>query len=112
VTRPLVLDPTRHDPVVTSALGFYWLHTHDESGVIHAEAPEAHAFTLGEFFDIWGQPLSRDGVGPAQGDVSVWVDGKRYDGDPRSVAIGERTLVQLNVGQDVPFQPYQFPPNY
>ena len=63
--------PRPPDPVITAAKGFYWLHTHDESGVIHAEAPQKHDFTLGQFFDIWRQPLSRHQVGPAKGDVTV-----------------------------------------
>jgi hypothetical protein len=31
---------------------FYWLHTHDESGKIHIEAPMLRDFTLGQLFDI------------------------------------------------------------
>ena len=34
---------------------FYWLHTHDESGVIHIESPAARDYTLGQFFDIWNK---------------------------------------------------------
>jgi hypothetical protein len=112
VTRPVVLDPTRPDPSITEAHSFYWLHTHDESGVIHAEAPTPHDFTLGQFFDLWRQPLNRHEVGPAQGDVTVWVDGKRFDGDPRNVALKDHTTVQLNVGRDVPFVAYDFPSRY
>jgi hypothetical protein len=112
VQRPVLLDPTRSDPVIKEAHGYYWLHTHDESGLIHAEAPTPHDFTLGQFFDLWGQPLSRHEVGPAQGDVTVWVDGKPYDGDPRDVAIKDHAMVQLNVGRDVPFVPYDFPSTY
>ncbi len=37
------------------------IHTHDASGYIHVEARVIRAFTLGEFFDIWGKPL-----GPTQ----------------------------------------------
>lgn len=109
VTRPIVLDPLRHDPVVKAAKGYYWLHTHDESGIIHAEAPEQHAFTLGQFFDVWGQPLSRHQVGPAKGDVTVLVDGVRFLGDPRLVPITAHSVIQLNVGKDVAFLPYDFP---
>jgi len=112
VLHPVVLDPDHPDPVITAAKAFYWLHTHDESGVIHAEAPQKHDFTLGQFFDIWGQPLSRHEVGPAKGDVTVSVDGKRYDGDPRKVRIGDHVQIQLNVGRDVPFVPYDFPPRF
>ena len=36
---------------------FYWLHTHDQSGIIHIESPIHRAFTLGNFFDIWKQKL-------------------------------------------------------
>jgi len=39
---------------------FYWLHTHDESGKIHIEAPMLRDFTLGQFFDIWNKKLSND----------------------------------------------------
>ncbi|GAA2019612.1 hypothetical protein GCM10009839_15150 [Catenulispora yoronensis] len=111
VQRPIKLDPDRADPVITEAHGFYWLHTHDESGIIHAEAPEFHAFTLGQFFDVWGQPLSRDQVGPATGAVTVLVDGLPFDGDPRQVPIKAHEAIQLNVGQDVKFRPYDFPSN-
>jgi hypothetical protein len=112
VTRPVLLDPTRPDPVIKEAHGYYWLHTHDESGLIHAEAPTPHDFTLGQFFDVWGQPLSKHQVGPALGDVTVWVDGKAYDGDPRDIVIKDHEMVQLNVGRDVPFVPYDFPSKY
>jgi hypothetical protein len=33
------------------------LHTHDDSGVIHVEYQRPSHFTLGEFFDVWGQPF-------------------------------------------------------
>src|SRR5581483_4178755 len=32
---------------------FYWLHTHDTSGVIHMESPAGHSFVLGNFLDEW-----------------------------------------------------------
>ncbi|MGB7881908.1 MAG: hypothetical protein WBL44_04230, partial [Nitrososphaeraceae archaeon] len=31
----------------------YWLHTHDDSGIIHIESPEKRQFTIGNFIDIW-----------------------------------------------------------
>jgi len=37
----------------------YWLHTHVADGIIHIETPGERSFTLGEFFDIWNQPLVR-----------------------------------------------------
>lgn len=34
------------------------IHTHDSSGKIHIEGLCPRDFTLGEFFDIWGQTLT------------------------------------------------------
>lgn len=34
------------------------LHTHDTTGLIHVESNTVRVFTLGDFFRIWGQPLS------------------------------------------------------
>jgi len=31
----------------------YWLHTHDDSGLIHMESPINQSFTLRQFFKIW-----------------------------------------------------------
>lgn len=48
------------------------LHTHDDSGTIHIEPKAFFVFTLGNFFDIWGKPLSTTCVwdycaGPGRG---------------------------------------------
>ena len=31
----------------------YWLHTHDNSGLIHIESPIKRNFTLGQFLHVW-----------------------------------------------------------
>jgi len=36
----------------------YWLHTHDESGIIHIESPIKKDFTVGQFFDLWKKKLN------------------------------------------------------
>jgi hypothetical protein len=41
---------------------FYLMHTHDRSGKIHMEADAPRSFTLGQLFDIWGQPHETDKV--------------------------------------------------
>jgi hypothetical protein len=41
---------------------FYSIHTHDNSGRIHVEAPAPGTFTLGQLFAIWGRPLSDTNV--------------------------------------------------
>ena len=84
----------------------YWMHTHDNTGVIHIEAPTAqahHTFTLGDFFNVWDQPLSRTQVGtlklaPDQ-QLAIYVDGtKQPDGtDPRTIGLHAHTLVVLEI---------------
>lgn len=31
----------------------FWLHTHDDSGIIHVESPTKISFTLGQFLQVW-----------------------------------------------------------
>lgn len=88
---------------------FYWLHSHTNDGVIHIEAPVQRTFTLGDWFDIWGQPLSASEAGSDTGTVIAYVDGRRFNGDPRSIPLNAHTAVQLDVGTDVPFRQYTFP---
>lgn len=87
----------------------YWLHVHTNDGVIHVESPYQHTFTLGQFFDIWQQPLGPDQVGPPRGTVTAYVNGKRFEGNPRDVPLLPHGVVQLDVGEPaVPFQSVQF----
>jgi hypothetical protein len=92
---------------------FSWLHTHDESGIIHIESPVSRQFTLGDFFDIWGQPLSATQVGPAQGSVTAFVDGALWTADPRTILLANHTAIQLDVGDPlIAPQPFTWPPGY
>lgn len=81
---------------------FYWIHTHTPDGIIHVEAPVFKSFTLGQFFAIWGQPLSRSRAATARlrpGEkITVWVDGNRYGGDPSAIALAEHLDVTIDVG--------------
>ena len=55
-------------PFVETGSCFYWLHVHADDGIIHIESPNtSNTYTLGQFFDEWGQPLSSNQVGPATG---------------------------------------------
>ncbi|MFY9873262.1 MAG: hypothetical protein WAK17_26425, partial [Candidatus Nitrosopolaris sp.] len=60
---------------------FYWLHTHDESGIVHIEAPMHRDFTLGQFFDIWNKKLSNDQifnyVANANNPLNVYINGTK-----------------------------------
>jgi hypothetical protein len=94
-------------PAQTGITGncFYWMHTHQPSGIIHIEAPKASAsrqFTLGDFFAVWNQPLTSKQVATFKlnpGDeVRVWVDGKPYTGNPSRVVLKSHTQVVVEIG--------------
>jgi len=86
-------------PIVGQCL--YWLHTHTADGIIHVEAPAFRSFTLGNFFDIWGVPLSRTAAGAARvkaGALRVYVDLQPYRGDPRAIGLAQHTDITLEAG--------------
>jgi hypothetical protein len=90
--------------------GIYWLHTHDATGIIHVESPDARTYTLGQFFDIWGQPLAAGNVAGLTGPVRAFVDGKRFTGSPRGIVLGAHTQISLEVGAPFVAPPvYEFP---
>lgn len=76
----------------------YWLHTHTPDGIIHVESPVKRPFTLGQFFDIWGRPLSRTEAAAARGKLTITINGSPYKGDPRAIAIKDREEVVIQAG--------------
>jgi len=104
IVQPLV-SQTPNGPFASATHCYYWLHTHATDGIIHIESPVQHTYTLGNFFDIWRQPLSVRQVGPATGTVTAFVNGTKYSGDPRAIPLGSHTDIQLDVGGPiVPFK--------
>ena len=97
------------DGFVAGGKCLYWLHTHDATGVVHIESPVRRVYTLGQFFDVWGRPLSDTQVGRATGHVTAFVNGKRFAGDPRSIKLTPHAVIQLDVGKIVSPQPFTFP---
>jgi hypothetical protein len=93
-----VAQQTQAGPFVASGSCFYWLHTHAADGIVHIESPANRTYTLGQFFDEWGQSLGPAQVGPAHGKVTVIVNGKVFTGNPRDVPLGARENLQLEVG--------------
>jgi hypothetical protein len=110
IVPPLQVQSTHDGPFVVGGTGIYWLHTHDSSGIIHIESPVQRDFTLGEVFDVWGQPLGPQQVGPAKGPVTALVKGVAVIGDPRQIVLNAHDVIQLDVGAVVPFQTYRFAP--
>jgi hypothetical protein len=93
------LQPGPGVPFVGGGACFSWLHTHAADGVIHIESPVQRTFTVGNFFDVWGQPLSSTQVGPARGPVTAFLDGKKWTRDPRDIPLGAHAQIQLEVGR-------------
>jgi hypothetical protein len=101
---------TSAGPFITSGTCFYWLHTHAADGIIHIESPVHRTYTLGDFFDEWGQPLGPHQVGPATGHVVALYDGKVYRGSPRDIPLNAHAQIQLEVGTPlIAPQPITFP---
>jgi hypothetical protein len=83
---------------VSSGNCFYWLHTHAADGIIHTESPVQRTYTLGDFFDEWGQPLGPGQVGSAKGHVTAIYNGRLYQGNPRDIPLTRHAQIQLEVG--------------
>jgi hypothetical protein len=92
-------ENTPTGPYIASGSCFYWLHTHAADGIIHIESPVHRTYTLGDFFDIWGQPLGPDQVGPARGPVTAIYNHQVYRGNPRNIPLEKHAQIQLEVGK-------------
>ncbi len=90
-----------------------WVATHFADGIIHVEAPFKRGFTLGDFFDVWGQPLGPDVAGSAHGQVTAIVNGNVWTASPRSIPLAAHAQIQLEVGRPlVAPETIRFPGGY
>jgi hypothetical protein len=96
---PLSGENSKSGSFVTQGSCFSWIHTHAADGIIHLEGPTQRTYTLGDFFDIWGQPLNANQVGPVHGHVTALFNGKYWDGDPRKIPLLKHAQIQLEVGK-------------
>lgn len=98
--------------------GWYDLHTHDRSGVIHVEAATYTRMTLGQFFSVWGQPLSYTNVAGITGlPVSIYInDGnelRQHTGDPGDIELLGRRSITIVIGTPVTTIPtYSWPEGF
>jgi hypothetical protein len=95
----------------------YWMHTHEDSGVIHIESPDNRTFILGKFFYIWGEKLSNnqifDNMVEDNKTLSVYINGKKVsDGtEYGQVPLGKHDEIAMVYGkppESVPSR-YHFP---
>ena len=87
----------------TKALGLAPLHTHQQDGIIHVENSVPATFSLGQFFIEWGVRLSKDCIGglcAGNGkELAVFVDGKRFAGDPASIVLKRHQEIAIQYGR-------------
>ena len=92
----------------------YWMHTHDDTGVIHIESPEDRNFAIGEFFDIWGETFSNNQIFDNNNNtLNVYVNGKKVDSktDYRRIPLVEHDEIAIIYGKPPDSIPssYKFP---
>ena len=98
---------TAHGAFVETGSCFYWLHTHQEDGIIHLESPSTSlSFTLRQFFAEWGIPLNSTQVGPVTGKLTTFftAPGKKvgiYKGNPADLPLGDHYQIQIDVGTPI-----------
>jgi len=84
------------------------LWTTDPSGVVSF----AGRARLGDLFAVWGEPLTPTRLASFHGAVSLFRNGVRLRGDPRSLALRNDDELVLEVGGYVPpHRSYRFPPH-
>jgi hypothetical protein len=97
----------RSRAIDASVLGgrcYYPATTTDPTGVI--EVRRGARVTLGELFDIWGEPLGPMAVArfraATTAPVLAYVNGRRWSANPRAITLVRHELVVLEVASRVP----------
>lgn len=118
IVNPVISDGGR---LALNGSCLYHLHTHDSTGLIHIENQAPGTFTLGQVFDIWGEPLTRSNVAGFTGPVLVYIANCSqsrsvpflcdpptvYTGDPRAIVLSQHEQITIEVGG-----PYVWPLYY
>ena len=102
----------RDGAYVTGGRCHYPARTLEPTGLI--EIDEGRELNLGQFFDMWGQPLSRTRLLRRRASmgrpVEAFVDGRRWRGDPRAIPLRRHAAIVLEAGGYFPpSRHYVFP---
>ena len=87
------------------------LHTHATDGVLHTETKTPAPNTLGQFFSEWDVPLEADRVGEYSDttELAFYVDGEKFDGDPREIELSDGKEIAVVIGTPPDSIPADFP---
>jgi hypothetical protein len=88
------------------------LHTHFDDGILHTEAKKDQFNHLGQFFTEWNVRLNRKCVATfckPKTKIAVYVDGKKFTGDPRTIRLEDRREISIVVGKPPAHIPTKFP---
>ena len=94
----------------------YWLHTHDETGIIHIESPIKADFTLGQFFDLWKRKLNNvqgfDNIFNGRDAPAVYINGSKVPNgmNYRNIKLHAHDEIALVYGRSL--QPASIPSAY
>lgn len=108
--------------IPTDGTCFYWMHTHDATGIIHIEAPQKlHNLALDDFMTLWQQGFASLNFPPQATQSSGWqifVNGKPFNGMVTSplnteVALSSHDVITMEYGSPNPPPDtfYAFPAN-
>jgi hypothetical protein len=87
------------------------LHTHDDSGVLHVESQQPRTYRVGQVFTEWNVRLDQSCVGgycKPQDSILVYVDGKRYPGNPAGIELTDLEEIAIVIGSP----PSRIPSSY
>jgi hypothetical protein len=97
----------------------YWIHVHDDSGIVHVEAPAAyrdHAFVLADVFAVAKTRFDANHLGSASFPgtaLSVYVDGVKWSGSPGDVPLVDlQTIDVVAPGESFSYLPYDWPSGF
>jgi hypothetical protein len=89
----------------------YYVHTHDRSGKLHIEPPVAATYTLGQFFALWGQPLTATNVAgidnlPVYFYVTENGAVTQFTGDPATIELRSHRHIAIVIGTPITQVPF------
>jgi hypothetical protein len=73
----------------------YPVQTTAPTGVVHVVR---HGLTLGDLFRVWGRRLSSSRLLSFHGTVSVFLDGRRWRGEPGAVPLTKHAQIVVETG--------------